>query len=128
MNRKGLRAADYAEHMLEFIARIEDYLKGKDLEDFRDDPKTRDAVLRNMEILGEAANNLRTVFPDAEILFPKIPFTQIYGMRNHLAHGYFVIDVDILWKVIERDLKNLRPHIEALVLYLKDISESQSNS
>jgi uncharacterized protein with HEPN domain len=128
MNRTGLRAVDYAEHMLEFITRIEDYLKGKDLDDFRHDPKTRDAVLRNMEILGEAANNLRKVFPDAEKLFPKIPFTQIYGMRNHLAHGYFVIDVDILWKVIERDLKNVRPHVEALVTYLKNFSASQSST
>ena len=115
MNRRPLRARDYLGHMHEAVGQIQQYMRGKSTEDFLSDRLLQDGVIRNFEILGEASRNLLDAVPDAPARFPGIPFAAIYGMRNQLSHGYFAIDLDVVWKVIERDIPSLRKELEAVI-------------
>jgi uncharacterized protein with HEPN domain len=118
MSRHALRARDYLSHMLDAVGQIQHYISGKSAEDFRSDRLLQDGVVRNFEILGEAARNLLDAVPDASLKFPGIPFAAIYGMRNQLAHGYFAIDLDVVWKVVERDIPGLRKELEKAIAAL----------
>jgi uncharacterized protein with HEPN domain len=93
-------------------------LRGKSAEDFQSDRLLQDGVVRNFEILGEASRNFLEAVPDATAKFPGIPFAAIYGMRNQLSHGYFAIDLDVVWKVVERDIPDLRKELEAAITAL----------
>ena len=115
MSGHALRARDYLSHMLDAVNQIQQYIRGKIAADFLTDRLLQDGVVRNFEILGEASKNLLDAVPDASAKFPGIPFAAIYGMRNQLSHGYFAIDLDVVWKVIERDIPSLRNEIEAVI-------------
>jgi uncharacterized protein with HEPN domain len=67
----------------------------------------QDAVIRNFEIIGEASNNIDKRFPEFVAAHPAIPLTSAYQTRNALAHGYFKVDFEIIWKTIHRDLPDL---------------------
>jgi len=120
MSPHPLRARDYLGHMLDAVGQIQQYMHGKTPEDFSSDRLLQDGVVRNFEILGEASRNLLDAVPDASTKFPGIPFAAIYGMRNQLSHGYFAIDLDVVWKVIERDIPALRKELEAAVTALDE--------
>ena len=89
-------------------------------DDFVKDNKTKDAVVRNLEIIGEAANqiplNIRKRYKD-------IPWVQIIGLRHRLIHGYFVVDYDIVWNIIKKELPDLKTKIKEI---LKDLEEEQT--
>jgi uncharacterized protein with HEPN domain len=104
--------------MLDAVNQIQTYTCGKSPEDFLTDRLLQDGVVRNIEILGEASKNLLTSVPDATTKFPGIPFAAIYAMRNQLSHGYFTIDLDVVWKVIERDIPALRKELETAIAAL----------
>lgn len=74
---------------------------------FADSPK-QDAVVRNIEVIGEATNNLLEVDPGINARYPSIPFAQIYGMRNRVAHGYFAVSLAMVWDAVEVDVPELR--------------------
>ena len=74
--------------------------------------KTLDAVVRNFEIIGEAANRID---PDFRIINPEIEWNRIRGFRNRIVHDYFGIDYEIVWAIIENDLKSLIEQIEELI-------------
>jgi uncharacterized protein with HEPN domain len=118
MSRHAFRARDYLIHMRDAVGQIQEYARGKRAEDFLSDRLLQDGIVRNFEILGEASRNLLSAVPDAPAQFPTIPFAAIYGMRNQLSHGYFAIDLDVVWKVIERDIPNLRKELEAAIAVL----------
>jgi uncharacterized protein with HEPN domain len=118
MSRHALRAREYLGHMLDAVGQIQQYMGGKHAEDLLADRLLQDGVVRNFEILGEASRNLLDAVPDASAKFPGIPFAAIYGMRNQLSHGYFAIDLDVVWKVIERDIPSLRKELEAVITAL----------
>lgn len=118
MSRHPLRARDYLVHMLDAVGQIQQYVRGKSAADFLSDRLLQDGIVRNFEILGEASKNLLDSVPDAPVKFPGIPFAAIYGMRNQLSHGYFAIDLDVVWKVIERDIPSLRSELEAVTRVL----------
>ena len=118
MTRHPLRARDYLGHMLDAVGQIQTYTHGKNASDFLSDRLLQDGVIRNVEILGEASRNFLSAVPDAAQKFPGIPFAAIYAMRNQLSHGYFVIDLDVVWKVIERDIPALRKELEIAIAVL----------
>ncbi|MGK5089222.1 DUF86 domain-containing protein [Bdellovibrionota bacterium FG-2] len=101
------------EDMLEAISHIHQYTQGFTLEAFCADQKTIDAVVRNFEILGEAAKN---VPDDVQNIFFDIPWSKIRGLRNMLAHEYFGINTDIMWKTITTDLAPLIPKLQKMLL------------
>ena len=76
---------------------IAGYTRGMDRAAFEADRRTRDAVLRNLEVLGEAVRNVPPAIRDAN---PQVPWAKIVGMRNILTHAYFAVDNDIVWDVV----------------------------
>ena len=110
-----LRVPDYLEHILEAIANIQDYTSGMDLDAFMADRKTRDAVIRNLEIIGEACNNVAKNHPTFAAEHAEIPWGFAYEMRNALSHGYFTVDHAIVWQTIKQDLPTLNAQIAILV-------------
>ncbi|OCA54367.1 DUF86 domain-containing protein [Photorhabdus namnaonensis] len=75
----------------------------------------QDAVIRNFEIIGEASNNIGKHYPDFAIANPELPLSFAYQMRNALAHGYFKVDLEIVWKTIHSALPGLYQQILELM-------------
>jgi uncharacterized protein with HEPN domain len=84
MSGHPLRVRDYLGHRLDAAGQIGIYTRGKTAEQFAVDRLLQDAVIRNIEILGEASKNLLDAAPDIVLRFPRIPFTAIYAMRNQI--------------------------------------------
>ena len=101
----------YLEHMLEAIARIQRYVGRKRRAGFLRDALLQDAVIRNIEIIGEAASRLS---PEFAARHAEIPWRDIVGMRHRLIHGYLKVNLDTVWEVVERDLPALVPRLRAL--------------
>ncbi|MDT8992942.1 DUF86 domain-containing protein [Curvibacter sp. APW13] len=111
MTRDAQRLVDYLGHILEAIERIEHYVADMDEMGFLGNKLVQDAVIRNFEILGEASNNIEKRFPEFVAAHPELPLASAYQMRNALAHGYFKVDFEILWKTIHRELPGLHAQI-----------------
>lgn len=99
------------EDILAAVRKIERYTSGMDEELFRQDDKTVDAVVRNLEIIGEATRHLPEDFLARH---PDVPWRQIAGMRNRLVHEYFGVDLDLIWQVIRQHLPQLQARLEDL--------------
>lgn len=112
---KSQRLADYLDHIAQAIERIESYLQDCDQLSFVASTMIQDAVIRNFEIIGEASKNIERIFPEFVKLHPDVPFLDAYEMRNALSHGYFKVDLDLLWNTIEKDLPYLKEQIQVLL-------------
>jgi uncharacterized protein with HEPN domain len=100
----------YLLHAIDAIDAIQSYtVDGRDA--FFADGKTQDAVIRNIEIIGQAVNGISD---GTRALEPDVPWRQIAGMRDKLIHEYFGVDLALVWDVVERELPVLRPQLEAL--------------
>ncbi|HAF70682.1 MAG: Nucleotidyltransferase [Acetothermia bacterium 64_32] len=106
----------FAQDILESIARIESYVADLAYEDFLADNKTQDAVVRNLEIIGEAA---RHIPQDVQSQHPGIPWAQLIGLRNRLIHGYFVVDYEIVWDIVKNELPGLKRKLAAILEELR---------
>jgi uncharacterized protein with HEPN domain len=95
--------------MLQSARKIKQYTKDMDYESFLKDDRTIDAVVRNFEIIGEAANRIDS---DFRLKNPEIEWKRIRGFRNRIVHDYFGIDYEIVWSIVETYLDEL---IESLV-------------
>ncbi len=102
----------YFEHILEAIEAIESYSQGLTKSDFLQSPITQDAVLRRLEIIGEAARNIPPSIKQKE---RSIPWDDIVAMRNILTHEYFGVDLEVVWKTVKYDLPSLRRIVEKLL-------------
>src|SRR5689334_5949718 len=116
MTEPAPRLRDYIQHIIEAIERISAYTAELDHSGFMRDTKTQDAVMRNLQIIGEAAQNIRPRYPDIIASSPEIPWRSAYGMRNAVVHGYFKVRLDRVWSTIENDL----PPFEAQLRFLLD--------
>jgi len=105
------RVREYLNHILQAIERINRYVGNTDMDEFLRDEKTQDAVIRNFEIIGEASRNISRYHPDFAAAHPEVPWAIAYEMRNTLAHGYFMVDMEIVWKTIQRDLPEMAAHV-----------------
>jgi uncharacterized protein with HEPN domain/predicted nucleotidyltransferase len=93
------RDGDYLNHIQKAIEKIHRY--SSDREEFFRREEFQDAVIRGLEIIGEAVSRLSQDLKDAH---PDVPWRQISGLRNRLIHGYFDIELDLVWKTVEEDL------------------------
>lgn len=115
MTGKADRTGDYLRHMLEAIGRIHIYTHGLDQAAFEQDIRTQDAVIRNLEVLGEAARNVQVNDPAFVAEHPDIPWAMAYRMRNALSHGYADIDLGTVWNTVRNDLPPLERKLVALI-------------
>src|SRR5262245_53027170 len=92
------RVPEYLGHILTAIDRATSYIAGMDFDAFERDTRTQDAVIRSIEIIGEAANKVRTADADFAAGHPQIPWDVMYGMRNRIVHDYFEVDLQIVWQ------------------------------
>ena len=99
------------EDILAAIRKVDRYTAGMDWERFRQDEKTTDAVVRNLEVVGEAVRRLPEDFIARH---PNVPWRQAAGLRNRIVHDYFGLDLEIIWEVIQHDLPRLRQQLENL--------------
>ena len=102
----------FLKHILDYIGKIERYLQGYDLEKFKNNEEKIDSVVRNVEIIGEAANNLTRDFRSKN---PQIEWREIINTRNRIIHGYAIVDLEIIWNVTQNDLPKLKVEIEKIL-------------
>lgn len=101
----------YLLHVRDALEAIATYtVAGRDA--FMADRKTQDAVIRNLEIIGEAVKRLSASLTNAH---PGVRWRQIAGMRDKLVHDYFGVDLDLVWGVVERELPTLRREVDAML-------------
>jgi len=99
--------------MLEAIDWIAKFTGGMSKEEFLEDAQCQHAVLRNIEVIGEAANKIRTRFPEFAEQHAEIAWRDICGMRNRLLHGYFAVNLHTVWVTVQGDLPPLRQQLVA---------------
>ena len=99
-------------HMLEAASKVGEFIAGLSLDAVRSDEMRALAVVRLLEIIGEAANVVSTEFRDAN---SEIPWPQIVGLRNRLIHGYTDVDWDVLWDIVTNDLPKLIDALQDLL-------------
>jgi len=100
---------NYLEHILDAIDLIEDFLDDMDLESFKNNKMASAAVVRELEIIGEASNNLSEKFKREN---PNMPLRDAIDMRNFLIHEYFGVDINIVWRTCKEDLPMLKEFIK----------------
>lgn len=111
MSRDPQRLPDYLGHILEAIERIQHYVDDMDEVGFLNSKLVQDAVIRNLEVIGEASRNIERVHPEFAAAHPELPLALANDMRNALAHGYFKVDLGIVWKTIQGNLPDLHTQI-----------------
>jgi uncharacterized protein with HEPN domain len=111
----GRDAADYLHDMVEYAEKAERFLGGAELEAFRSDEKAVLAVIRALEVIGEAAKNIPSEFRQQH---PDIPWEDAAGMRDVLAHAYFGVDVEVVWRTVREDIPRLRTRLASLLTEL----------
>ena len=109
---KALRVADYLGHILQAIERIHRYTAAMDEAEFLNAEMVQDAVMRNIEIVGEASNNILRVAVEFADAHAEIPWQVMYTMRNRISHGYEQVDLEIVWRTIQGDLPTLHVQVQ----------------
>ena len=99
----------YIEHILLCIKKIEEYTKELDRNSFRENELIQDAVIRNVEIIGEVTKKISS---DLKSQYREIPWKEMSGMRDKLIHDYFGVDVDVVWKTVKEDIPFLKSLIQ----------------
>lgn len=122
---KALRVPDYLGHILKAIERIDRYTADMDEMGFLNSELVQDAVIRNIEIIGEASNNIQSGAPEFAALHDDIPWQVMYTMRNRVSHGYDKVDLEIVWKTIQCDLPGLHSQVQ---LVLADLPRQDNDS
>jgi uncharacterized protein with HEPN domain len=98
----------YIDHILDCIRKINKFSKGLTVNEFRYNELVQDAVIRNIEIIGEASKKITS---ETKKNYPDIPWKEISGMRDKLIHDYLGVDVDVVWETIKKDIPALRKQI-----------------
>ena len=108
------RLIDYLEHMQQAAMDACDFVQGMAREDFQQDKRTQQAVIMNLIIVGEAATKVMDSHADFAQEHPQVPWRSMRGMRNRMAHGYFDIDLDMVWNTVQNALPELLRQLSAL--------------
>lgn len=112
MTARVLRLEDYLGHIVEAIDRILRYTADLDEAGFRQSPMAQDAVIRNLEVIGEASHKILDAEPGFAARRPELQLAVAYNTRNILSHHYFKVDLGIVWDTVRSDLPTLREKVE----------------
>lgn len=104
-------ALDYVEDIVEATRKIDRYTADLEYDAFVDDELTVDAVLRNFEVIGEAAKN---VPEDVRDEYDEVPWSEMAGMRDKLIHGYSTVELSIVWRTVEEEIPGLKRQMESI--------------
>lgn len=106
------RDRDFLEDIMEASGRALRYVSGMDYEQFAADAKTQDAVIRTLEIVGEATKRLSE---ELRASHDQIPWRSMAGLRDRLIHGYFGVNLDIVWQIVTEELPDVRNSVREIV-------------
>ena len=106
------RDPDYLGDIREAIQKIATYTAGLSYEQFIEDSKTQDAVVRNLEVIGEATKNLSSGLRKT---YPQIPWKALAGVRDKMIHHYFDLNYEMVWTIAKEQLPGLLPQIEDIL-------------
>jgi len=116
---KNRELGDYIQDIIDAFGEVEDFTVGMQFEDFIIEKKTINAVIRSLEVIGEATKKIPDNF---RIKYNEIPWKRMAGMRDKLIHDYFGIDLEIVWSVVKNELPPLEPLIQKV---LQDIENGE---
>ena len=112
MSKNGREITDYLNDILGSINEVEEFVSGMAYDEFAADKKTVNAVIRSLEVLGEATKHVPVSFRNRH---PNIPWSKMAGMRDVLIHDYMGVDLKTVWKVAQERLPEIKPLIDSLV-------------
>ena len=95
----------YLTDIINSVDRIKDYTRNMNYDDFVEDRKTYDAVIHNLQIIGEATKQVPEIIRQK---YPDIPWRQVAGLRDVIAHTYFIVNPEIVWNILNTELEPLR--------------------
>ncbi len=110
MKKRDVR--DYLHDILESVDEVESFVEGMSSEAFMKDRKTKNAVMRSIEVIGEASRHVPVALREK---YPEVPWKEIIGMRDKLIHGYSGIDYETVWKAAKEDVPSLKKLIQKML-------------
>lgn len=108
------RLGDYLEHIEQAATDACTFVEGMDKEDFLADKRTQQAVIMSLVIAGEAVTKIMDRYGSFAEAHPEIPWRNIRGMRNRIAHGYFEINLDVVWETVKTALPDLLQRLSSV--------------
>jgi len=108
----------YLHHILMAVERIEEYSEGVSLQEFLVTGIIQDGVVRQLEIIGEASRNLSAELVQSH---PEVPWSEIIGLRNRIAHAYYNIDQGVVWDIVQEDLPSLRRDVTRILEEVEEV-------
>jgi uncharacterized protein with HEPN domain len=102
----------YLRDIVESVEAIERFVEGMGFDQFREDDRTSSAVIRKLEIIGEAAKGIPQ---NIRSKYPRIPWREMAGMRDKLIHSYFGVEYRLVWQTISQDIPRVKPLIRQIV-------------
>ena len=102
----------YIKDIIDYMERAESYLQNLTYEQFINDEKTCDAIIRCIEIIGEATKNIPNEIKEK---YPLVPWRDISGMRDKIIHSYFSVDFEEVWLTVKEDISKLKPLIKIIL-------------
>lgn len=110
--KRDRQTTDYLNDILYAMSKVDEFTSGLTYEQFTEDEKTQFAVIRAIEVIGEATKNI----PDPiKTNYTSIPWRNISGMRDKLIHAYFGVDMEILWKTATKEIPIIEPQIKQIL-------------
>ena len=101
----------YIDHIISCIKKIKKYMKGLTKSQFKESELIQDAVIRNIEIIGEATKNISMEFRKD---YSNVPWKEIAGMRDKLIHHYMGVDIDVIWTTVKQDIPSLEKELKEI--------------
>ncbi len=108
---------DYPEDIVDAVARIEEYTQNMEYEDFKGNHLVQDGVIRQIEVVEEAAKRIPF---SVKVKYSEIPWTGMAGIRDKMIHGYFGVDLNVVWKIVIEEVPKAKPKIIKILKELKE--------
>jgi uncharacterized protein with HEPN domain len=108
--------SDYLDDIVEYASKAESFLEGISLEEFKLNDEKSLAVIRALEVIGEAARNIPKPIRKK---YPKVPWEEMTGMRDKLIHDYFGVNLEVVWRTVKEDLPSMNSAVREMIRNLK---------